>query len=106
MAWWVAGVLGLLLLLTFNIYWRALKETRQVQQLLVLVLLDPKARDAQRTALLDYITRSDAKNAGELGSAVNLVLPNHAAKIMHDNVPGIAGLLWKARTDALAAKTP
>jgi hypothetical protein len=101
MAWWIAGFLGLLVALFFHLYWRAMAETRQVVSLLVLVLLDPKARDAQRTALLDYITRSDAKNAGELGSAVNLAMPNHAMNINRGNTLGVAGILWQARAEAL-----
>ena len=89
MAWWIVGILAVLLVLHFKLYWTALKETRQVVYLLVMVLLDDKVRDAQRGAILDYASRSDAKNAYGLMSAVNQVMPNHAMK-MQNSVAGAA----------------
>lgn len=100
MAWWIAGGLGLLLLLFFKLYWQALTETQQLVNLLVLVLLDEKVHGAQRGALLDYITKSDAKNASELGAATNQVMPNHAMT-MRGNTLGVAGLLWQVRAAAM-----
>ena len=78
-----------------------MSETRQVVNLLVMVLLDDGVRNAQRGAILDYVTRSDAKNAYALGGEVNQVVPNHAMK-MRDSMAGAAGLLWKAKTSAVS----
>ncbi len=100
MAWWVAGALGLLALLFFRLYWRAISEARQIVNLLVMVLLDDSVRNAQRGAILDYVSRSDAKNAYALGAAVNQVIPDHAMQ-MRDSIAGAAGLLWKAKSGSV-----
>lgn len=97
MGWWIAGILGVLLALLYSLYWRALSEARQLVNLLVLVLLDEEVRNAQQAGLMNFIAASNAKNAGELGSAVNLAMINLAAK-MKGNTLGVAGILWKAKT--------
>jgi len=97
MAWWIAGVLAVLLVLFFSLYWRALTEARQLVNLYVLVLLEEKVYGAQRTALLDFIAQSNAKNAAELGTAVNLATTGMALR-MKGNTLGVAGILWKAKS--------
>ena len=55
----------------------------------------------QRGALLDYITRLGAKDATELGAAVNQAMPDHAMKMRDLHALAVAGILWKARAAAM-----
>jgi hypothetical protein len=97
MAWMIAvAVLALLVVLFHTLYWRALTEGRHLRNYALLILLDETVYAAQRRGLSDLVQSIDAKNAGELGSKVNLALDSLAARLGH-TLLGVAGLLWKLK---------
>jgi hypothetical protein len=94
---WIAGVLAVLLILFIALYNRSLKESRQLTNFALLILLDEGICAAQRKALTDLVRTIDARNAGDLGMKVNLATTQLAARLGH-TLLGTAGLLWKLRT--------
>jgi len=97
MAWIVATVvLALLVVLYHTLYWKALTESRHLRNYALLILLDESVYATQRKGLSDLARSIDAKNAGELGSKVNLALDSLAARLGH-TLLGVAGLLWKLK---------
>jgi hypothetical protein len=99
---WIAGVLALLLLLFVALYRKSLKESRDLTNFALLILLDEGVCTAQRKSLADLVRSIDARNAGDLGAKVNLATAQLAARLGH-TLLGTAGLLWKLRTDSSKA---
>lgn len=96
MGWIIAGALAIAVVLFFTLYWKALTEGRHLRNYALLILLDELVYAAQRKGLSDLVQNIDAKNAGELGSRVNLALDGLAARLGH-TLLGVAGLLWKLK---------
>jgi hypothetical protein len=96
MTWGLVGILAVFLALLYRLYWRACGESRQLANLVVLILLDQKVHDAQRAGLIDFVTNSKTKNAADLGRAVNLAMGKVAMQ-MSGNTLGVAALLWNTR---------
>jgi hypothetical protein len=93
---WIVGLLTLVVVVLIAIYRRSLTEGRHLRNYALLILLDEKVYAAQRKGLSDLVQSIDAKNAGELGSKVNLALDSLAARLGH-TLLGVAGLLWKLK---------
>jgi hypothetical protein len=96
---WLAGVLALLLLLFIALYRKSLKESRDLTNFALLILLDEGVCADQRKALTELVRSIDARNGGDLGAKVNLATAQLAARLGH-TLLGTAGLLWKLRKDS------
>lgn len=106
MAWWgwlIGAILALLLVNFYKLYWRALSDSRQLVNFLVLVLLKDDVREKQRANLVAFIANSNANGAAEIGTAVNLALTDLAVR-MKDNTLGVAGILWEVKKQQAANK--
>jgi hypothetical protein len=106
MEWWgwlIVGILALLFVLFYRLYWRALSEARQLVNFLVLVLLKDDVREKQRANLIAFIANSNARNAAEIGTAVNLAVTDLAMRLS-GNTLGVAGILWQVKREQPASK--
>jgi hypothetical protein len=93
---WLAGVLALLLLLFIALYRKSLKESRDLTNFALLILLDEGVCANQRKALTQFVRSSDARDAADLRIKVSLATAQLAARLGH-TLLGTAGLLWKLR---------
>ena len=102
MAWIIAVVLALLVVLYHTIYWKSLTEGRHLRNYALLILLDESAYAAQRKGLSNLVHSIDAKNAGDLKIKVSLALDSLVARLGDALLGGVAGLLWKLRNSPKA----
>ena len=96
---WIIGVLVLLVVLTGSMYWKSVRQCNQLTNFALLILLDEGIHTAQRYGLINLVRTIDAKNAGELGSKMNIATGRLAEKLEGTTL-GVAGLLWKLRNVA------
>ena len=93
---WLAGVLAILVVLFWVLYWKAITECRNVSNYALLILLDESVYAAQRAGLIELVRSIKAENAGELGQKVNLSLSQLAARL-GGTLLGTGGMLWKLK---------
>ena len=96
MEWWIIGALAVVALVLISVYRIALRENRALTNFLLLILLDPKAHEAHRASLVEFVRATDAKNAGDLSIKTALATQSAAAKL-HHTMLGVNGLLWKLK---------
>jgi len=95
----VIVVLALLTFYFFSLYRRALKIRMNLVSLIVMVLLDDEITQKQKQGLRDFIKKSEATNAAELGQQVNSSVEHFANNLaQHYSIIGAAGLAWKIKT--------
>jgi hypothetical protein len=94
---WIAIILGVLLVACFRLYRRSVKESQDLGNYALLILLDERVYAAQKNGLEQLVKKIDAKDAADLGMKVTLSLSNLASNLGH-TLLGTAGLLWKLRT--------
>jgi len=84
------------------IVWTALMTVMgELTNFALLSLLDDYAPAQQRKALVELVTATDAKNAGELGQKVFVAASNKLAAAPIAIWPGTYDLLWKLKTGQL-----
>ena len=101
MAWWIIAALSVVLILLVKMYRIAVREGRELTNLALLSLLDDYAHAQQRKALVELVTATDAKNAGELGQKVFVAASNKLAAPIAKVWLGTYDLLWKLKTGQL-----
>ena len=92
MEWWIIGALTVVVLVLAALYWKSVRESTQLTNCVLLILLDEKVHAAQSKSLADLVRAIDAKNAGELGAKVNLAITQLAERLS-GTMLGAAALL-------------
>lgn len=93
---WIAGTFVLLFVVQIAVYRKSLQEGHALANYALLILLDETVYATQRRALADLVRNIDAKNAGDLGTQVNVSLIQLARRLGH-TLLGVSGLLWKLK---------
>jgi hypothetical protein len=107
MAWIVTALFAVILTSMIFHYRRALGEAGALNSLLLLVLLNESTYAAQKSSLLGFIFKSDAKDAGDLSVKVLTALSELALRMTHQDKTfhlGVSGILWKTKEDLNSAR--
>jgi hypothetical protein len=94
---WLAGALGVLLVVFIALYRRALRENRALGNYTLMLLLDEGVHAMQRKNLAELVRNIDARNTGDLFPKVKLSL-DALAERLNINPLGVAAYLWKLRS--------
>jgi hypothetical protein len=97
MEWVLVAILGVLVVLFFWLYWKALSEGRALRNYALLVLLDEGVYAVQRKGLTDLVRSIEAKDAADLGFKVYQSL-DRLAERLRNTMLGVNGLRWKLKT--------
>jgi hypothetical protein len=100
MEWLVIAVLGMLLVVSHTLYWRALSKGHILRSYALWLLLDEGAYAVQRQGLRDLVYCTDARDAGGLSISVELELDKLAEHMGHSALR-IPDLLWRLKNTPL-----
>ena len=109
MEWWIIGALTVVVIMLAALYWKSVRESTQLANCVLLILLDEKVHAAQSKSLADLVRAIDAKNAGELGAKVNLAITQLAERLSGTMLGAAALLTHRApsgRTSAAGGLEP
>jgi hypothetical protein len=96
MEWWIIAALAAFLLLLSNMYRISVRGNRELTNLVLLALLDERARASQRAALIALVQATEAKNANELGGKVCTAV-SKLAEPSASTWPRTYDLLWNSK---------
>jgi hypothetical protein len=77
-----------------------LNDTQHIYSLMILVPLDDEVRDSQRKGLIDFVTRTPARDASELSTKAYASTCQLAGRLSGSSVLGAHAALWNARGKA------
>ncbi len=93
--WWLIGVLGIIIVTLFSIYWRSLSESRALTNYLLAMTLHETVYNSQRENLAKFIMELEAKDPIDLKTQVSTRTGEMAQRVEKTMSPMVIDRLWK-----------